>query len=267
MRKRTLIITGASIAALLLIVGGATIAYVSLSGMSGDGTENQSTQLLNMEASDDSSRSSLGSSDTVNHGADDTEKSANMEDDAPSGSNGSSMQTSSIVSDDVIDGMDVLERLSSDDDEDAILDVLNYTDIDYVMSESPDTENILYWLYQVTQGDLEGYIAANDIAIFNLTSESGNYERIEGDITPAVAGQSVRSIKIDKLVDRKTGKDAVELRYTIEHDPDTGKLRSVVTSYDSFDVESNIDEMYPDDDTDDGIDDNAAPIQAMPPSD
>ena len=263
MKKKTMI-TGISIAVVLLAGGGVTFAYLSSIG-GAPKTENvyHDAQSNN----NDADASDTGNAPSSQAGNDDNAYNGEpSHTDNGNASSGMTATSTNIISNDVTDGLDVLESFSDSNDD--VLDVLDYTDTDYLANASSDTKNILYWLYQVTQGDTEGYIAANDIAIFNMMSESGDYKRIDGEVTPTVVGSVVRAVRTDKLVDKKTNKVAVELRYTIESDASSGKLRSIETTYDTFDVQSKIDEMYDEDaDTDDGIDDNAAPIQQMPPDD
>ena len=263
MKKKTMI-TGISIAVVLLAGGGVTFAYLSSIG----GAPKTESVYHDVQSNDNDANIS----DTGNASSPQVEENGSADNREPShtdngnASSGMTATSTNIISNDVTDGLDVLESFSDSNDD--VLDVLDYTDTDYIANASSDTKNILYWLYQVTQGDTEGYIAANDIAIFNMMGESGDYKRIDGEVTPTVVGSVVRAVRTDKLVDKKTNKVAVELRYTIESDASSGKLRSIETTYDTFDVPNDIDEMYPDDaDTDDGIDDNAAPIQQMPHDD
>ena len=263
MKKKTMI-TGISIAVVLLAGGGVTFAYLS----SIDGAPRTENVYHDVQSNDDDANVS----DTGNASSPQVEENGSADNREPSrtdngnASSGMTATSTNIISNDVTDGLDVLESFSDSNDD--VLDILDYTDTDYLANASSDTKNILYWLYQVTQGDTEGYIAANDIAIFNMMSESGDYKRIDGEVTPTVVGSVVRAVRTDKLVDKKTNKVAVELRYTIESDASSGKLRSIETTYDTFDVQNKIDEMYDEGaDTDDGIDDNAAPIQQMPPDD
>ena len=263
MKKKTMI-TGISIAIVLLAGGCVTFAYLSSIG-GAPKTENVYHDVQNND-------NDANISDTDNASSPQVEENGSADNRAPShtdngnASSGMTATSTSIISNDVTDGLDVLESFSDSNDD--VLDILDYSDTDYLANASSDTKNILYWLYQVTQGDTEGYIAANDIAIFNMMSESGDYKRIDGDVIPTMTGKVVRATRTDELIDKKTGKVAASLRYTIEQDSSSGMLRSIETTYDTFDVPNDIDEMYSDDaDTDDGIDDNAAPIQQMPPDD
>lgn len=138
--------------------------------------------------------------------------------------------SSKIVPDSVYETCERIESISGDDI-DLVMDVLDDVDADYVSEEPDDTDNVLYWLYRVSQGDEDGYLALNAVSLFGEMKESGQYDVDDGDIIPTVVnGDNIRAKKTERLLDKETGEELHRVDYVIKYDRSTGMLQSVVAN-------------------------------------
>lgn len=267
MRKRTFVIISSLALAALLAGGGLVVAYMYFSN-----TNTNSSEHLNVIINEDDDTNANSIINGVNEQYDDNNNTVVTNSNGNNGTNTQSTQTTSqiISEEDTTSAISALETglLSNGNDDDA-LKILEYADIDSIKNESSDTNNILYWLYQVEQGDPEGYLATTNLSIFNMMDESGEYERINGDLTLTSTGSVICSTRTDVLIEKETNNKAAELRYVIKQNPKTGKLVSLEADVQMFDTGKRINESTPDNEnankSDVEIVDNAAPIQRMPP--
>lgn len=265
MRKRTLIVISALVLAVLLVGSGMAIGYVYFNGNIAD----DNVPLNAMSTTSDGNNS--GADDVADKGA--NEESGDGSEittdyDTNNNRNVSSAQTTTqmVSEEEMASIIDTLEAGLLSDGDDA-LDVLDYADMDYIRGESDNTDNILYGLYMVEQGDQEGYLATTNLSLFNMQGESEDYERINGDLTITSTNPVICLTRTDVLIEKETGNKEAELKYTIRQNPANGRLMSVEADVNGFGTGSRVNESDTDDDEPDvEYIDNAAPIQEMPPN-
>ena len=278
MRKRTAKIIGISVGIAAIIAAGLGVG-ISVSGiLDGDGASNE----LNVHIGNvnDADAQSGGENDTDGvHGIND-----DTDDDMSAGdANGSSMSatqnggtsetTSEIATDDTIEQdvdvtLDVTDKLTKDASTDGVEKLLEYADVADIESKQ-DTTNLLYWAYRVSEKD-DGDSRAGLLEVQRFNKLVANGEWYTETSEPQMANMDSETVTYVRKVsvtpkNNVSGTDIFDatMTYTIECDRRSGKLLSIRTDLDNYNIyEMKPSMLIPDD----GSNDNDPPLLPDPPA-
>lgn len=226
MRKRTGAIIGGVIAAALIT----SCVMVGVAWYFADGNDGQQVQQSNDYGNGVGDDGPVITLDGRNEETPAIRNESTTDGDDNAGGISDAVTSSKIVPDSVYETCERIESISGDDI-DLVMDVLDDVDADYVSEEPDDTDNVLYWLYRVSQGDEDGYLALNAVSLFGEMKASGQYDVDDGDIIPTVVnGDNIRAKKTERLLDKETGEELHRADYVIKYDRSTGMLQSVVAN-------------------------------------
>lgn len=278
MRKRTAKIIGISVGIAAIITAGLGVG-ISVSGiLDGDDASNE----LNVHIGNvnDADAQSGGENDTDGvHGIND-----DTDDDMSAGdANGSSMSatqnggtsetTSEIATDDTIEQdvdvtLDVTDKLTKDASTDGVEKLLEYADVADIESKQ-DTTNLLYWAYRVSEKD-DGDSRAGLLEVQRFNKLVANGEWYTETSEPQMANMDSETVTYVRKVsvtpkNNVSGTDIFDatMTYTIECDRRSGKLLSIRTDLDNYNIyEMKPSMLIPDD----GSNDNDPPLLPDPPA-
>ena len=278
MRKRTAKIIGISVGIAAIIAAGLGVG-ISVSGiLDGDDASNE----LNVHIGNvnDADAQSGGENDTDGvHGIND-----DTDDDMSAGdANGSSMSatqnggtsetTSEIATDDTIEQdvdvtLDVTDKLTKDASTDGVEKLLEYADVADIESKQ-DTTNLLYWAYRVSEKD-DGDSRAGLLEVQRFNKLVANGEWYTETSEPQMANMDSETVTYVRKVsvtpkNNVSGTDIFDatMTYTIECDRRSGKLLSIRTELDNYNIyEMKPSMLIPDD----GSNDNDPPLLPDPPA-
>lgn len=278
MRKRTAKIIGISVGIAAIIAAGLGVG-ISVSGiLDGDDASNE----LNVHIGNvnDADAQSGGENDTDGvHGIND-----DTDDDMSAGdANGSSMSatqnggtsetTSEIATDDTIEQdvdvtLDVTDKLTKDASTDGVEKLLEYADVADIESKQ-DTTNLLYWAYRVSEKD-DGDSRAGLLEVQRFNKLVANGEWYTETSEPQMANMDSETVTYVRKVsvtpkNNVSGTDIFDatMTYTIECDRRIGKLLSIKTDLDNYNIyEMKPNMLIPDD----GSNDNDPPLLPDPPA-
>ena len=278
MRKRTAKIIGISVGIAAIITAGLGVG-ISVSGiLDGDDASNE----LNVHIGNvnDADAQSGGENDTDGvHGIND-----DTDDDMSAGdANGSSMSatqnggtsetTSEIATDDTIEQdvdttLEVTDKLTKDASTDGVEKLLEYADVADIESKQ-DTTNLLYWAYRVSEKD-DGDSRAGLLEVQRFNKLVANGEWYTETSEPQMANMDSETVTYVRNVsvtpkNNVSGTDIFDatMTYTIECDRQSGKLLSIRTDLDNYNIyEMKPSMLIPDD----GSNDNDPPLLPDPPA-
>ena len=277
MRKRTAKIIGISVGIAAIIAAGLGIG-ISVSGIlrDGDAANELNVNVGNVNDADTQNGDENGS-DGV-HNVDDTEDDASAGDANDSSTSatqngGTSETTSEIATDDTIEQdvdttLEVTDKLTKDASTSGVEELLEYADVDDIESKQ-DTTNLLYWAYRVSEKD-DGDSRAGllEVQRFNKLVANGEWYMDTSD--PQMVNMDSETVTYVRKVsvtpkNNVSGTDIFDatMTYTIECDRQSGKLLSIRTELDNYNIyEMKPSMLIPDD----GSNDNDPPLLPDPPA-
>ena len=278
MRKRTAKIIGISVGIAAIITAGLGVG-ISVSGiLDGDDASNElNVHIGNVNDGDMQSGGENGS-DGVHSVDDDTEDDASADDANGSSTStrqngGTSETTSEIATDDTLEQdvdttLEVTDKLTKDASTDGVEKLLEYADVADIESKQ-DTTNLLYWAYRVSEKD-DGDSRAGLLEVQRFNKLVANGEWYTETSEPQMANMDSETVTYVRKVsvtpkNNVSGTEIFDatMTYTIECDRRSGKLLSIKTDLDNYNIyEMKPNMLIPDD----GSNDNDPPLLPDPPA-
>ena len=278
MRKRTAKIIGISVGIAAIIAAGLGVG-ISVSGiLDGDDASNElNVHIGNVNDADTQSGGENGS-DGVHSVDDDTEDDASADDANGSSTStrqngGTSETTSEIATDDTIEQnvdttLEVTDKLTKDASTDGVEKLLEYADVADIESKQ-DTTNLLYWAYRVSEKD-DGDSRAGLLEVQRFNKLVANGEWYTETSEPQMVDMDSETVTYVRKVsvtpkNNVSGTEIFDatMTYTIECDRRSGKLLSIKTDLDNYNIyEMKPNMLIPDD----GSNDNDPPLLPDPPA-
>lgn len=278
MRKRTAKIIGISVGIAAIIAAGLGVG-ISVSGiLDGDDASNELNVHVGNVNDADTQRGDENGSDGVHSINDDTEDDvstgdANGSSTSATQNGGTSETTSEIATDDTIEQdvdttLEVTDKLTKDASTDGVEKLLEYADVADIESKQ-DTTNLLYWAYRVSEND-DGDSRAGLLEVQRFNKLIANGEWYTDTSEPQMVNMDSETVTYVRKVS-VTPKNNVSdtdifdatMTYTIECDRRSGKLLSIKTDLDNYNIyEMKPNMLIPDD----GSNDNDPPLLPDPPA-
>lgn len=278
MRKRTAKVIGISVGIAAIIAAGLGVG-ISVSGiLDGDDASNElNVHIGNVNDADTQSGGENGS-DGVHSVDDDTEDDASADDANGSSTStrqngGTSETTSEIATDDTIEQdvdttLEVTDKLTKDASTDGVEKLLEYADVADIESKQ-DTTNLLYWAYRVSEKD-DGDSRAGLLEVQRFNKLVANGEWCTETSEPQMVDMDSETVTYVRKVsvtpkNNVSGTEIFDatMTYTIECDRKSGKLLSIRTELDNYNIyEMKPSMLIPDD----GSNDNDPPLLPDPPA-
>lgn len=277
MRKRTAKVIGISIGVVAIITAGLGIG-ISVSGVLNNGnvSNEMNVNIDNVNGID--AKDDNGGSDSVHSVEANGNGNVDIDDTDDTGkgtpSNGGTIETTTeIATDDTIENdidatLDVTDKLTKDASTDGVEKLLEYADIDDIENKN-DTTNLLYWAYRVSEKD-DGDSRAGllEVQRFNKLVANGEWDIDVSE--PQMVNMDSETVTYVRKVsvtpkNNVSGTDIFDatMTYTIECDRQSGKLLSIRTELDNYNIyEMKPSMLIPDD----GSNDNDPPLLPDPPA-
>lgn len=278
MRKRTAKIIGISFGVVAVIAAGFGIG-VGVSGVfDGDDAVNE----MNLNVGDSSEPDVLEDDEhgsdgvlSIDGSVDDTDNddAENRTDDETASDGGMSETTTEIATDDTIEQdvdatLDVTDSLLDDASTAGVEKLLEYADVADIESKQ-DMTNLLYWAYRVSEKD-DGDSRAGLLEVQRFNKLVANGEWYTETSEPQMANMDSETVTYVRKVsvtpkNNVSGTDIFDatMTYTIECDRRSGKLLSIRTELDNYNIyEMKPSMLIPDD----GSNDNDPPLLPDPPA-
>lgn len=278
MRKRTAKIIGISVGVAAIIAAGLGVG-ISVSGiLDGDDASNELNVHVGNVNDADTQRGDENGSDGVHSINDDTEDDvstgdANGSSTSATQNGGTSETTSEIATDDTIEQdvdttLEVTDKLTKDASTDGVEKLLEYADVADIESKQ-DTTNLLYWAYRVSEKD-DGDSRAGLLEVQRFNKLVANGECYTETSEPQMVNMDSETVTYVRKVsvtpkNNVSGTDIFDatMTYTIECDRRSGKLLSIRTDLDNYNIyEMKPSMLIPDD----GSNDNDPPLLPDPPA-
>lgn len=278
MRKRTAKVIGISVGIAAIIAAGLGIG-ISVSGVLGDGDAanelNVNVGNVNVDDAQDGGENGTDGVHGINDDTDDdmSADDANGSSTSATQNGGTSETTSEIATDDTIEQdvdatLDVTDKLMKDASTDGVEELLEYADVADIESKQ-DTTNLLYWAYRVSEKD-DGDSRAGLLEVQRFNKLIANGEWYTETSEPQMANMDSETVTYVRKVsvtpkNNVSGTDIFDatMTYTIECDRRSGKLLSIRTDLDNYNIyEMKPSMLIPDD----GSNDNDPPLLPDPPA-